>query len=269
MNKKKENMKTLFYIICVSGAFFLVISALSSFFFYVNGYFQFKDWIISVVSLAGALIGGIFTMLGVVLTLNRNISDKEKDEKIYLRTQCFIVKSEIKSYLDSIEKCVKNAINNKIYELSSDTDGFDYFCDLLLTFDSIYFMTDSLREKFYEVISKLDHDNKKNIINIFINLYTNHEMIKKICLDKSNKSEDILNKLIIKNFNGNFIMIKSNIFDSVDDIRKDFNEGKLSELELRIEAQKVINSYGEICKEKFLLDEYNNLLKFLDEVCED
>lgn len=153
-------------------------------------------------------MGGIFTMLGVVLTLNRNISGKEDDEEKYLRTQAFIVKSEIEAYLNSIEICVKHAINNKIFELSLEDKNFDYFCDKLMTFNSIYFMADSVKEKFYEFISKIEYDNKKEMISIFIKLYTNHEKIKWICLDESSKPEEILNNLIFNNFKSELILLK-------------------------------------------------------------
>ena len=45
MDKKKENIKTLFYIICASLALFLVISSLSSFFFYINACLHFLQYI--------------------------------------------------------------------------------------------------------------------------------------------------------------------------------------------------------------------------------
>lgn len=268
MKQKKDNMKILAYIIGASSGLFIAIISFSSLFFYVDGQFQLKDYVISAISLAGALIGGIFTMLGVVLTLNRNISDKENEEEKYLRTQAFIVKSEIEAYLDSIEKCAKDAVYNKIVELSLNDDNFDYFCDIFMTFNGIYFMADSVREKFYEFISKLEYDNKKEMINIFIKLYTNHEKIKGICLDTSNKAEDILNKLIANNFKSEFIVLKKRIFDSVESIKKEFKEGRLVGKDLENAVKSVIDEYGKIFKEEFWVDEYNKLLIFLEEVCE-
>ncbi|MDM0744605.1 hypothetical protein QTI42_03015 [Clostridium perfringens] len=279
MDKKKENIKTLFYIICASLALFLVISSLSSFFFYINGYFQFKDWISSVVSLAGALIGGIFTMLGVVLSLNRSISEREelekkevekriREEREFLRTQSFIVKSEMESYLKSIDKCVMRAIQNKIFDLCSTDKSFDDFCDIFMVFDNIYFMTDGVREKFYEIISRVECDDKKDIINIFIKLYTNHERIRKICCDKEENSIDILDKVIINNFNSELIVFKSEIFNEIDLIKKDFKEGILKEKDFKEESNKVMRKYGKSYNKEFLVEEYIRLVKFLEKVSE-
>lgn len=268
MNKKKENMKTLACIIGASLGLFIAIISFSSLFFYVDGQFQLKDYMISSISLAGALIGGIFTMLGVVLTLNRNISDKENEEEKYLKTQAFIVKSEIEAYLDSIEICARDAVCNKTFELSLDANDFDYFCDIFMTFNSIYFMADSVREKFYEFISKLEHDNKKEMINIFIKLYTNHEKMKGICLDKSSNPEDILNKLIVNNFKSELIVLKRRIFDSVESIKKEFKEGRLVGKDLENAINGVIDEYGKNVGEEFLVDEYNKLLKFLEKASE-
>lgn len=265
---KKENMKTLFYIICVSGALFLIIASLSSFFFYINGYFQFKDWIVSVVSLAGALIGSIFTMLGVVLSLNRSISEKENEEYEDLKTQIFIVKSEVQAYMESIEKCAKKAIDSKIFELSLDDKSFEYYCDITMVFDNIYFMADGVRESFYKIISKVNYDNKKEIINIFIKLYTNQEKVKKLCSNKNNKSIEILNKLIISNFNSDFVILKSNIFEWVDKIKKDYKEEKLKGIELEESIKFVINEFGKSRNKKFLVEEYIELLKFLEKISE-
>ena len=263
MNKKKENMKTLACIIGASLGMFIAIISFSALLFYVDGQFQLKDYMISSISLAGALIGGIFTMLGVVLTLNRNISDKENEEEKYLKTQAFIVKSEIEAYLDSIEICARDAVCNKTFELSLDANDFDYFCDIFMTFNSIYFMADGVREKFYEFISKLEHNDKKEMINIFIKLYTNHEKMKGICLDKSSKPEDILNTLIVNNFKSELIILKRRLFDSVDSIKKEFQEGRLVGKDLENAIKGVIDEYTKNFK-----NEYNKLLKFLEKASE-
>ena len=98
--------------------------------------------------------------------------------------------------MESIEKCAKKAIDSKIFELSLDDKSFEYYCDITMVFDNIYFMADGVRESFYKIISKVNYDNKKEIINIFIKLYTNQEKVNKLCSNKNNKSIDIFNKLM-------------------------------------------------------------------------
>lgn len=114
MNQKKENMKIIRDLIITLTIIILIISYFSKFFFYVNGYFQFNEWITSFIGLIGAGMGGIFTMLGVVLTLNRNISDQEKKEKKELVRIAYLINIESKLFLESIESYL---LNMKLGEL--------------------------------------------------------------------------------------------------------------------------------------------------------
>ena len=155
MNNKSENMKLLGYIICASIGVFIAVIAFSSLAFYINGYFQFKDWTILVVSLAGALMGGIFTMLGVVLTLNRSISDREEadkrqaeessiEKKESIKTEIFIVKTEIEQFLDSIKNAMESEIllkhQNAIPESMRDLKVIENINDWLMEFGSNIFL---------------------------------------------------------------------------------------------------------------------------------
>lgn len=272
IKKSKSKIENLKLIVELSVFALLVMAGIAYFSksaFWVDGYLQVNEWTSAIISLIGAFVGGIFTMLGVVLTLNRNISDKENEEEKYLRTQAFIVKSEIEAYMKSIEKCVIRAIDTKTFELSlDDNNDFEYYCDMSMVFDDIYFMSEGVRESFYKIISKVNYDNKKEIINIFIKLYTNHEKIKKLCSNKNNKAIEILNKLIISNCNSNLVILKSNIFEWVDKIKKDYKEEKLKGLELEKSIKFVINEFGKSRNKEFLVEEYIELLKFLEKVSE-
>ncbi|HAT4302999.1 TPA: hypothetical protein I9089_003143 [Clostridium perfringens] len=67
---------------------------------------------------------------------------------------------------------------------------------------------------------------------------------KKLCSNKNNKAIEILNKLIISNCNSNLVILKSNIFEWVDKIKKDYKEEKLKDIELEESIKFIINELG-------------------------
>ena len=245
MDQKKENMKLLRDLIFASFGVISIIAYLSKFFFYVNGYFQFNEWITVVISLVGALIGGIFTMLGVVLTLNKNISwneDKEKKEKEILEKKereeikvlALQIYSEIEVYVNSIREYTLNVLDLKIkYALTNNCDGdrFEEKCKQWIWINDIYFMSDNIKDNFYALVSKDIFQEKNKLINSFIKLNINHERTKQIFYSDASRSVILLNNMnyyiLNKDFIGYRIRVFSDttqeIFDNIKNNPKQFN----------------------------------------------
>ena len=115
MNQKiKDNMELLKQIIKFSCMLLFVVASISLAFFWNNDGIDYKTWIPLVVSFGGALAGGIFTMLGVVLTLNKSITLEEERRKDEINKLALIVYSELKAYANSVKEYNSDCITLKL-----------------------------------------------------------------------------------------------------------------------------------------------------------
>lgn len=284
MDYKKENLKLLINLILLIVSILIFIGFLAWNHF-SNGYF--RDWIGLMCSLAGSLISAFIAMSGIILTLNRNISDKEKEEKEMLRTHAFILKSEIEAYTESIKKCIKNSFRFKVYELNVDgadehidfselgfedeelmfkNTSFENWVNVSMMFEDIYFLEESLKEKFYNLISKIERTDKEEIIKKFVELYVNNDKLKKICSSKKDKPNDILEQLILSNSTAKVNGIKYNVFYMVDFCKDELKEKSINNEKLKYAIANIRDSLEELYEENLLIQDYYDLIDFFNEV---
>lgn len=270
IKKSKSQIENLKLTVELSVFVLLVIAVIAYFSrsaFFVDGYLQVNEWTTNIISLIGAFIGGIFTMLGVVFTLNKSISNQEKKEREYLKTQIFIVKSEIEAHVESVEDFIILTMKKEVEKLDSSWDKLGGFNNLFMSTETIYFMSDNIREVFYEVLKNIDIDNKKEYINAFIGLYTSQEAIRDY-LNKDRDSLSILDKVIVKNLKIDFFEKKLNLFKKIEKIenKKIYKPEELEILKKDIEeCQKLLNKDGTLRDSTIkllnlfrrLYDEYN------------
>ncbi|MDK0903527.1 hypothetical protein QTI81_01880 [Clostridium perfringens] len=275
MNNKSENMKLLGYIICASIGVFIAVIAFSSLAFYINGYFQFKDWTILVVSLAGALMGGIFTMLGVVLTLNRSISDREEadkrqaeessiEKKESIKTEIFIVKTEIEQFLDSIKNAMESEIllkhQNAIPESMRDLKVIENINDWLMEFEAIYFLNENVKYSFFDMVKNIKYDNKEVQIKNFVYLYQINSALK-YYLDKEH--DRFLYKIIFYLFKEDVIGKIKNLFEELENL----DGNKSTNKEYMIDLEKRVKNIRSLVKNNDSFEyQIENLNLFLDKI---
>ncbi|EJT6167398.1 hypothetical protein N2W38_000965 [Clostridium perfringens] len=109
MSEKQNNDEFLEKTIKVSVMLFLGIAFMSIFFFKKGDSFDWSAWINLIVSFIGALLGGIFTMLGVKITLDKQNNfelqvkkDKKLKNKIEIQKISSILYYESHEFLLSV-----------------------------------------------------------------------------------------------------------------------------------------------------------------------
>lgn len=181
MNRRiKDNMDLLKDIIKFSIVLLIIVASISLKFFWNNDGIDYETWIPLVVTFAGSLIGGIFTMLGVVFTLNKSINLEEERKKDELNKLALIIYSEVKAYADSIKEYNLDCIRLKLLKRLIDNNEFEDIANKYDYRDKLYYISPNIREMFYEVI-RFDYD--ENILQYFIKLCDSEEKCKKYYKD--------------------------------------------------------------------------------------
>lgn len=204
MKQKLKNMEILYLLIKISGGIFIAIASLSIYFFFVNGYFQYKDWITLVISFAGTLLGGIITMSGVVLSLNRTIDNEEKQVNEKIKKLKIILGFEIENFISSFEKEILRYIEKQRLIVNENLDKLNTKPEFNLwqeriNYKNIYKVDSNCKEYIYELIL-LDNKANTNELIEFYKLYSILE--EKLPTINSNIKdiEESISKFLSKNY---------------------------------------------------------------------
>ena len=255
MNRKKDNVKLIFELILFSIGFSIFIAYLIHFFFYVDGYFQFNEWMTSIVGLTGALIGGIITMAGVVYTLNSNISDKENETNDKIKKIKFILKYEIETFVNSLENEILNYTEKS---LNNSKDYLKYNQNKnKFKRDNLYKMDIRFKEYMYYLIlldNNLNGESNNNIDENLIELYKNYSIL----IEKDFKTVsniDDIESILYSFLDIRYVIlidqtIKMNNIDTLDNIihfledKEKIFENEILALKKDIKEKKNHNSYN-------------------------
>ncbi|ELU5586532.1 hypothetical protein SCB17_000931 [Clostridium perfringens] len=283
MEYKSKNIKTLVWVIVITIILFLGIAYISSKFFYIDYYFQYKDWMISLVSLAGALVGGIITMFGVVLTLNRSISEKEelnrkekekleKEKKEELKITALQVYHEIKAYIESVKNYNLKVLELKLkYGLNDSCDGdeFEKECKKWTWINDLYFMSDDVKDLFYKLVSENVFENKDKMIKTYISINTNHERTKRVFYSEARRSIELMNNMGCGILKYEFIKYRNDVYLNITEenynmiILNPAKSGPMYRLTLNLKKQ-----LEKFKNENIVIDDINTLLNELNRVYE-
>ena len=114
------------------------------------------------IGLLGVLISGVITMMGVVLTLNRNINSEQKAEKLELQKKQnkienlkMILKYEIEMFVQYSEEIVLSFINSIIAQWEDEKKEF-----LEIRDSDYYFISEKFNDFIYELLMLSDEKDK-------------------------------------------------------------------------------------------------------------
>lgn len=283
-NKKiNDNMDLLSNLIKFSLILLIVVSAIALIFFRDGSDLDYKGWITLVISLGGAIVGGIFTMLGVVLTLNRSITEKEElekekqlskeiDKKEKLKVMSLQVYYEIDSYINSIKKYTLNVLDIKIkygFKENVDDNKIEELCRGWIWINDIYFMADNIKDIFYKIMSNGDFEDKENLIKTFVKLNINHERTKRLFNSDERRSVEVLNNMAIDVLSDEFINYRLEVFNKINPITPKM-------IEYSTDEYIDIKNFKKHCREEWALfksknvfsEDINKLLNELKRVME-
>lgn len=277
MNKMKDNDEVFKKTVGFSIIVLISISAISSSFFYVDNIFDYKAWITLVVGLGGALAGGIFTMFGVIKTIENEKNNRKLEKKEYLDNLRMRLNIEINHSLESIKEYYISALKTELDHLNLRLKLIDLGCEekkkisilndkdfnnLLLVSPSVtdIFLCDlNIKNDFYELINNkefIDKIYRKNILNEFFQFYNFENKLYELGSEHKIKSSKfkfyITNKYISKKFTEVNAILETFISNPYE-VNKIFGIEKLE------------NEIKELEKLDIFENRYCNLIKFLDE----
>ena len=185
LKDKKENSQLLLELIGLSISILMVVGA-STFYYFSDGYF--REWLIMMIGLLGVLISGVITMMGVVLTLNRNINSEQKAEKLELQKKQnkienlkMILKYEIEMFVQYSEEIVLSFINSIIAQWEDEKKEF-----LEIRDSDYYFISEKFNDFIYELLMLSDEKDKVYIRELLNFSYIYKNIKKTIDNDKNN-----------------------------------------------------------------------------------
>ncbi|EJT6491315.1 hypothetical protein ACV3ON_00140 [Clostridium perfringens] len=173
INYKKENSKLLIDLVILILCIIIVIGSFSWIYF-SDGYF--REWIGLISSLIGSLIGGIITMVGVVLTLNRAIDSEEEQKKEKIKKLKIILRFEIENFVNSFEKEILRYIEKRNIVINENLEQLRTRYDLNfhqeeIYCENIYKIDTQCKEYIYELML-LDNNFKSDELIEFYKLYS-------------------------------------------------------------------------------------------------
>lgn len=192
--------------------------------FFSFGYFKegyFREFIGIFIGLIGALSGGAFTMLGVIVSDNSNKKKEVENKKLEIKRLALIVNKEINAYVRSIEKFNFYVLKLKLEKNNYTDEEFENWCKAFVWVDEIYFLSDDIKEKFYTVVSEVELKNKEKLIETFITVYSNMMRVKRIYESDKRRSVELLNNMAVGCFYDEFIDLRINLFMNIND--KNYN----------------------------------------------
>lgn len=220
----------------------LLASWFLSFDYFKEGYF--RDFIGMFIGLIGALSGGAFTMLGVVISDNSSKNKENENRKREIKRLALIVNKEINAYVKSIETFNFNVLELKLDKKNYTDEEFENWCKSFIWIDEIYFLSDDIKEKFYTIVSEVEFNNKEKLIETFIKIYSNMIRVKKIYESDKRRSVELLNNMAIGCFENEFINFRIDVFIKINDE----NYRKYSDDNTFYEYENAINSYSAYLK---------------------
>lgn len=174
MNDSKiKNMYLLGYMILICVCIIVIIGAFT-FLNFSHGYY--RDWLVMIITLIGSMSGGILTMVGVILTLNRNEDDKLELDKRQIRKLSIIINNEFKEYIKVSTSCFNNHIKNLLleYKYGESLYKYDELQDEIMSIDKPHEMIPNIKELIYELMLLSNNtDECKNVLE-FYKLYLKH-----------------------------------------------------------------------------------------------
>ncbi|XZK30818.1 hypothetical protein ACSXCN_04730 [Clostridium perfringens] len=267
---KKDNILSLIFILIMISSILCCV-ALVTLKYFAQGYF--REWIEIMVALIGALIGGVITMIGVVVTINRSFDiELRKEEKAKkceeekIANLALIAYSEIKSYLESVKDYNVNIIKLKLDNSSIDETEFWNIVNESDWRNDIYFVSSDIKKYFYNIVSK---NYNEDIISKFIKFYTNHERIRRLQSLNNKINSAFIDDMNLYCLDQKFIEFKNDILkninkDKFNEFLKNenlgyynYNKGK-SELELDCYESSIIDF-------RIFNEDITDLLKYLND----
>lgn len=239
----------------------LLVSWFISFDYFKEGYF--RDFIVMFIGLIGALSGGAFTMLGVVISDNSNKKKEIENRKKEIKRLALIVNKEINSYVKSIEAFNFNVLDLKLKKIVCTDEEFEKRCKSFVWSDEIYFLSDDVKEKFYTLMNELEFNDREQLIDTFIKIYSNMIRVRKIYESDKRRSVELLNNMAIGCFDKEFIDFRITVFKNINNESYDkcLKDKKLDEYDEAINSYK---GYLKYYKEKSIISE--DIKKLLNEL---
>lgn len=254
----KKNMQLLLELMIICLCISLIIGGIT-YIFFKDGYFI--EWLTLIVSLIGVLISGILTMCGVILTINRAISNEKKKEERIIRNSALIVHSEIKEFLNSVKDFNLNMIEVKFFMECLGEDNFEETAKKNVWINDIYFMSSNIKELFYNILSK---NYNSDVMYYFRRVYGNHERLRKF-YDTINDINSIRSTNVLDNITSNcldkeFITFRIEVLSYVGEefwMKNDRYHETVEEYKKRLIDYKEKNVF---------CDDANRLLEYLESV---
>lgn len=167
-DKKIKNNKILIIIGLVCVVLVVFIGSGTLFLFYKD---VVNDWITMMVSLIGSLVGGVLTMVGVILTLNSNYDSEETIRRKKIYKLSLIILNEFEAYKSFSSKCLENYILNTNLEIIHKEKLYTDFEDQSYEYPKPYEMISNIKELIYELILLSTDPDKCNDFLEFYNAY--------------------------------------------------------------------------------------------------
>ncbi|MFR5096408.1 MAG: hypothetical protein ACLTEA_01895 [Clostridium perfringens] len=282
MSKKIQDSNELFKKVIEFSCFLLIItSVISSRFFYIDNQFDYKGWITLVASFAGALIGGIFTMFGVIKTIENDKKNKFLEEQERLNNIKVRIKIEIEASLNSIReyylnmllvkkdwlKTVSHNMDKYYIEINDDKilDWHQYTMYDVVTkvnpkIPEIYFLDLNIKNDFFELTNKVkfkDSKDRESILNEFIELYKFEKKLLDLSKRYSIKEHKFMFNITRMDIDSKFITENLFLIERYINLKKgDKEKPDVKLIEYTIDQLRNVDMFG---------DKYSNLLKFLNE----
>ena len=282
MIKKIQDSNELFKKVIEFSCFLLIItSVISSRFFYIDNQFDYKGWITLVASFAGALIGGIFTMFGVIKTIENDKKNKFLEEQERLNNIKVRIKIEIEASLNSIReyylnmllvkkdwlKTVSHNMDKYYIEINDDKilDWHQYTMYDVVTkvnpkIPEIYFLDLNIKNDFFELTNKVkfkDSKDRESILNEFIELYKFEKKLLDLSKRYSIKEHKFMFNITRMDIDSKFITENLFLIERYINLKKgDKEKPDVKLIEYTMDQLRNVDMFG---------DKYSNLLKFLNE----
>lgn len=282
MSKKIQDSNELFKKVIEFSCFLLIItSVISSRFFYIDNQFDYKGWITLVASFAGALIGGIFTMFGVIKTIENDKKNKFLEEQERLNNIKVRIKIEIEASLNSIReyylnmllvkkdwlKTVSHNMDKYYIEINDDKilDWHQYTMYDVVTkvnpkIPEIYFLDLNIKNDFFELTNKVkfrDSKDRESILNEFIELYKFEKKLLDLSKRYSIKEHKFMFNITRMDIDSKFITENLILIERYINLKKgDKEKPDVKLIEYTMDQLRNVDMFG---------DKYLNLLKFLNE----
>lgn len=282
MSKKIQDSNELFKKVIEFSCFLLIItSVISCRFFYIDNQFDYKGWITLVASFAGALIGGIFTMFGVIKTIENDKKNKFLEEQERLNNIKVRIKIEIEASLNSIReyylnmllvkkdwlKTVSHNMDKYYIEINDDKilDWHQYTMYDVVTkvnpkIPEIYFLDLNIKNDFFELTNKVkfkDSNYRESILNEFIELYKFEKKLLDLSKRYSIKEHKFMFNITRMDIDSKFITENLFLIERYINLKKgDKEKPDVKLIEYTMDQLRNVDMFG---------DKYSNLLKFLNE----